>query len=141
MQKISTLILSDEYATEQVLKLFVSEFDNLELIESSNNYSEIMEILSNTPDKTIFIVDLSLNKQEKLDLILKVTSRCPNCKVLALADNPSVDLIIQIMRAGAREFIPVPIIKNEFFEAINKTISQFEETKKINKYQQARASE
>ncbi len=133
MQKISTLILSDEYATEQVLKLFVSEFDNLELIESSNNYSEIMEILSNTPDKTIFIVDLSLNKQEKLDLILKVTSRCPNCKVLALADNPSVDLIIQIMRAGAREFIPVPIIKNEFFEAINKTISQFEETKKINK--------
>jgi len=133
MQKISTLILSDEYSTEQVLKLFVSEFDNLELLETSNNYSEILEILSNAPDKTIFIVDLSSNKQDKLDLILKVTSRCQNCKVLALADSPSVDLIIQIMRAGAREFIPVPIIKNEFFEAINKTIAQFEQTKKVNK--------
>lgn len=133
MQKISTLILSDEFSTEQVLKLFISEFDNLELLESTKNYSEIFEILSNNPNKTIFIVDLSVNKQEKLDLILKVTSRCANCKILALADNPSVDLIIQIMRAGAREFIPVPIIKNEFFDAVNKTIAQFEQTKKVNK--------
>ena len=133
MQKISTLILSDEFSTEQVLKLFISEFDNLELLESTKNYSEIFEILSNNPNKTIFIVDLSVNKQEKLDLILKVTSRCQNCKVLALADSPSVDLIIQIMRAGAREFIPVPIIKNEFIEAMNKTIAQFEQTKKVNK--------
>lgn len=133
MQKISTLILSDEFSTEQVLKLFISEFDNLELLESTKNYSEIFEILSNNPNKTIFIVDLSVNKQEKLDLILKVTSRCQNCKVLALADSPSVDLIIQIMRAGAREFIPVPIIKNEFIDAMNKTIAQFEQTKKVNK--------
>lgn len=133
MQKISAMILSDEFSTTEVLKLFVSEFDNLELLESSGDYSEIVEILSNTPDKTIFIVDLSNNKQEKLDLILKVTSQCQNCKVLALADNPSVDLIIQIMRAGAREFIPVPVIKNEFFEALNKTIAQFEQVGKSNK--------
>ena len=133
MQKISTLILSDEYSTEQLLKLFISEFDNVELLESAGSYSEILEILSNTPGKTIFIVDLSVNKQEKLDLILKVTSGCANCKVLALADSPSVDLIIQIMRAGAREFIPVPIIKNEFFEAFNKIITRFEQPKKVNK--------
>lgn len=133
MQKISTLILSDEYSTEQILKLFISEFDNVELLESAGSYSEILEILSNTPGKTIFIVDLSVNKQEKLDLILKVTSGCANCKVLALADSPSVDLIIQIMRAGAREFIPVPIIKNEFFEAFNKIITRFEQPKKVNK--------
>ena len=40
MQKISTLILSDEYSTEQVLKLFISEFDNVELLESAGSYSE-----------------------------------------------------------------------------------------------------
>lgn len=133
MQKISTMILSDEFSTTEVLKLFVSEFDNLELLEASNIYSEIVEILSNTPNKAIFIVDLSNKKEEKLDLIHKVTSQCPNCKVLALADSPSVDLIIRIMRAGAREFVPIPVIKNEFFEAINKTVSQFEENKKVNK--------
>lgn len=133
MQKISTLILSEELSTSEVLKLFVSEFDNLELLEQTSNFSEIFEILSNISGKSLFIVDLSTNKQKKLDLMLKISQQCANCKILALSDNPSVDLIIQIMRSGAREFLPVPIIKNEFFDAINKIITQFEEPKKINK--------
>ncbi len=127
--KISTMILTDEFATQEVLKLFVSEFNNLEILDSLNDYNQILNKLSSINGKIIFIVDLSNYKQEKLDLILKITQQCKNCKVLALSDNPSVDLIIQIMRAGAREFVPIPIIKNEFFEAVNKIIIQFEETK------------
>lgn len=133
MHKISTLILSDELSTTEVLKLFVSEFDNLEILQQLSDFSQIFEKISSINDKSIFIVDLSNNVSEKLDLILKISNNCPNCKILALSDSPSVDLIIKIMRAGAREFIPVPLIKNEFFEAINKIINQFEEPKKINK--------
>lgn len=133
MQKISTLIFSEELSTSEVLKLLVSEFDNLELLEQTSDFSKIFEILSNITDKSLFIVDLSVKKQEKLDLMLKISQQCPNCKILALSDNPSVDLIIQIMRAGAKEFLTVPILKNEFFDAINKLISQLEEPKKINK--------
>ena len=133
MHKISTLILSDELSTTEVLKLFVSEFDNLEILQQLSDFTQIFETISSINDKSIFIVDLSNNVSEKLDLILKISNNCPNCKILALSDSPSVDLIIKIMRAGAREFIPVPLIKNEFFEAINKIINQFEEPKKINK--------
>ena len=133
MQKISALILSDEISTNEVLKLFISEYDNIDLLESSRNYTEILDILSNTVGKSVFIVDLSNNKQEKLDLILRISQQCPDCSILALSDNPSVDLIIKIMRAGAKEFIPVPIIKNEFIEALNKLIYKFNEPKKNNK--------
>ena len=99
MQKISTLIFSEDLSTSEVLKLLVSEFDNLELLEQTSDFSKIFEILSNITDKSLFIVDLS----------------------------------VQIMRAGAKEFLTVPILKNEFFDAINKLISQLEEPKKINK--------
>ncbi|MGN0031684.1 MAG: AAA family ATPase [Candidatus Gastranaerophilaceae bacterium] len=133
MQKISALILSDEISTNEVLKLFISEYDNIDLLESSKNYTEILDILTNTIGKSVFIVDLSNNKQEKLDLILRISQQCPDCSILALSDNPSVDLIIKIMRAGAKEFIPVPIIKNEFIEALNKLIYKFNEPKKNNK--------
>lgn len=133
MQKISTFILSEELSTSEVLKLFISEFDNLELLKQTSDFWGILEILSNIAGKSLFIVDLSAKKQEKLDLMLKVSQQCPNCKILALSDNPSVDLIIQIMRAGAKEFLPVPILKNEFFDVINKLISKLEEPKKINK--------
>ena len=37
MDKISTVIISDEFSTKEVLKLFVSEFDNLETIDDFNN--------------------------------------------------------------------------------------------------------
>lgn len=133
MQKISALILSDEYSTNEVLKLFVSEFDNINLIDCPAQPELILAILTEMQNKSIFLVDLSNNKQEKLDLILKVSQQCPNCKVLALSDNPTVDLIIRIMRAGAKEFVPIPILKNEFFDSLNKIISQFEEPKKNNK--------
>ena len=114
MQKISALILSDEYSTNEVLKLFVSEFDNINLLDCPTQPELILETLTELQDKSIFWVDLSDNKQEKLDLILKVSQQCPNCKILALSDNPTVDLIIRIMRAGAREFVPIPILKMSF---------------------------
>lgn len=133
MQKFSTIILSDEFSTSEILKLFIEEFDNLELLESSTDLSEISDKVLSTKNKSIVIVDLSTNKKSKLDLILRLTKSCKNCKVLALSDNPSVDLIIEIMRAGAKEFVPVPILKNEFFNAVQKLIKEFDEPKKNNK--------
>ena len=92
-----------------------------------------METLSQIHSKSIFIVDLSEKEEETISLIEKISAQCKDCKIIALADNPTVDLIIRIMRAGAREFLPVPIIKNEFFEAVRKTIAQIEEPKHYNK--------
>lgn len=133
MDKISTVIISDEFSTKEVLKLLVSEFDNLETIDDFNNYSDIFNILASSKGKSLLIVDLSTNKIKNLDFILQVTKECKNCKVLALSDNPSVELIIEVMRAGAKEFVPVPIIKNEFFEAIKKLVTKMNEPVKKNK--------
>lgn len=131
MNKIFTVILSDEFSTSEVIKLFAGEFDNLEICQE-NDYSEAFKKIVNYQGKSILFADLSTYKQEKLDFILKVTKECSNCKVLALSDNPSVDLIIEIMRAGAKEFVPIPIIKSEFFESVNKLLSEFNKTKKTN---------
>lgn len=131
MNKIFTVILSDEFSTSEVIKLFAGEFDNLEICQE-NDYSEAYKKIANYQGKSILLADLSTYKQQKLELILKVTKECKSCKVLALSDNPSVDLIIEIMRAGAKEFVPIPIIKSEFFESVNKLLSEFNDTKKTN---------
>lgn len=133
MSRISTIILSDESSTSEVLKLFLQEFENLDIVENLQNNNDIFNYLMFTKNKTLLIVDLTDEKQSKTDLILKVSKECKNCKILALSDNPSVDLIIEIMRAGAREFVPIPVIKNEFFEAVNKLIGEFNEPQKNTK--------
>jgi pilus assembly protein CpaE len=133
MQKIPTIILSNEFSTSEVLKLFVDEINELETISCNDRYSEIYDKLSEIRGKSLLIADLSSNVDEGLDLIFKVTSTNKDCKVLALSDNPSVDLIIKIMRAGAGEFLPVPVIKNEFIDVINKIISKYDEKKNESK--------
>lgn len=124
MRKISTFILSNEFSTVEVVKLYLSEFDYIEICNTPKSYDEIFEQISNISENSLFIVDLSDNTQDKLDLILNISQNCKNCKILALSDNPSVNLIIQIMRSGAKEFLPVPILKNEFITSINKLVSE-----------------
>lgn len=133
MQKISTLILSDEYSTSEVLKLYLSEFENLNILEYQYNFEKISDTLSSIQEQSIFIIDVSSGEEEKLNLIQKIATECKHCKIIALSDNPTIDLIIRIMRAGAREFIPIPIIKNELYEVINKTISELEKPRRNNK--------
>lgn len=123
MNKIPTVILSEEFATAEILKLYASEIDNLEIFNISDCKS-VYEKLSQEAGTSLLITDLSSNKKDKLDLILKITKACKNCKVIALSDNPSVELIIEIMRAGAKEFIPIPVIKKEYIESLEKLISQ-----------------
>ncbi len=133
MQKIPALILSDEYSTSEVIKLYLSEFENLEITDNQHNFEKISDILSETQSQALFIVDLSAGEDEKINLIQKVAAECKTCKILALSDNPTIDLIIRIMRAGAKEFIPIPIIKNEILEAVNKIITDLDKPKRNNK--------
>jgi pilus assembly protein CpaE len=133
MQKISALVLTDELSTSEVIKLYLSEFDNIEVLPDVNNFEKIIDTLNETHGQSVFVIDISQREEEKIELMHNISSQCKNCKILAMSDNPTVDLIINIMRAGAREFIPVPIIKNEFLEAVKKIIEQIEEPKHYNK--------
>ena len=131
MNKISTLILTDKFQTSKLLKMYLEEFDNVDTLEDQRDYKSVLYTLLSIPGNSIFIIDLSHHKKEKLELIKRVSAQCPHCEIIVLSDNPTVDLIVQIMRTGANEFVPVPLIKNDFFDAMNKTIAKFEDPKKV----------
>lgn len=117
--KVSTIILIDNNQTRNVLELYLKEFEHFELLDKFPEYMEIFDTLSSL-DKSVLIVDVSDNADAKLEFISDVTQNIHNCKVLVLSDNPSVDLIVRVMRAGAREFLPLPLIKTEFIEALSR---------------------
>lgn len=122
--KVSTIILSDDIQTQALLKMYLEEFDSFCVEETRVDYSEIYDRLAEL-EKSILIVDLSENTDSKLNFISKVTTDFYNCRVLVLSDNPSVDLIVKVMRAGAKEFVALPLIKTEFLEALNKIKDAF----------------
>lgn len=129
MNKVQVFILSDEFSTSEVLKLYCSEFD-FERLYVCNSCEDAYEKVSSANVSSVLIVDLSDNKSEKIQLISKVGANISGCKILALSDNPSVNLIVEVMRSGAREFLPLPLIKNEFSDSMNKILSENSQTNK-----------
>ena len=117
--KVSIIILTGNTQTREVLELYLSEFEHFEVLDKFADYTEIYDTLAMF-DKSVLIVDVSDNADAKLEFISDVTQNIHNCKVLVLSDNPSVDLIVRVMRAGAREFLPLPLIKTEFIEALSR---------------------
>lgn len=132
MSKVSAYILSEEFSTVEVLKLYCSEFDTLDPI-IIKNCDEAFDNIASCSERTVLIADLSANKSQKIHLISRVVLKNPNCRVIALSDNPSVNLIVEAMRAGAKEFLPVPIIKNEFHESITRILTEESAPKVKNK--------
>ena len=100
---IPAVIISEDSNTKEILKLYLEEFGGYELVSASDD------------PKTLMIVDVSQNTDAMLDLISKI-----ECNVMAVSDKPSVDLVVNVMRAGAKEFISLPIIKTDFFDALAK---------------------
>ena len=122
MKNFAVYVLSEEFSTIELLKLYCSEFECL-IPEICTSCEDAFSKISASVEDCIFLVDLSSDVAVKKDLISKIGSVCNNCKIVALSDNPSVSLIVEVMRLGAGEFLPVPIIKNEFIDSMNKILS------------------
>ncbi len=115
--RVSTVILSDSPQTIGVVGAYLQDLDLFDCLECPANYSEIYDLLLSC-ENVILVVDISNDYDLKLDFVLKVTQNVRNCKVLILSDNPSVEIIVKAMRVGAKEFLPLPIIKSEFKDAV-----------------------
>ncbi len=117
--KIPVIILSDNSQTRTLLDMYFNELDSVQVFKDFSDYSEIYDTLCSA-DKSILVVDVSNECDEKLDFILKVSNNIHNAKILVLSDNPSVELIVRVMRSGAKEFLPLPLIKSEFIDVVNR---------------------
>ncbi len=126
-EKISTVIMSESAQTRELLEKLTHENEKFECLQEINDFSEIFNTLSSV-SKSLLIVDVSSNFSKFNEFISNVASVAPNCKIIALSDNPSVDLIVKVMRAGAKDFLSLPLIKSEFFETLDRIYKNLTET-------------
>ena len=126
-EKISTVIMSESAQTRELLEKLTHEDEKFECLQEINDFSEIFNTLSSV-SKSLLIVDVSSNFSKFNEFISNVASVAPNCKIIALSDNPSVDLIVKVMRAGAKDFLSLPLIKSEFFETLDRIYKNLTET-------------
>lgn len=104
---------------------------NLYLIESpcvvvADTFVDIIEgynaVLETRP--SIVIIDISHKFELAMDIIGKISAKHKTCKIVVTSSNYSSDIIIKAMRAGAREFLPKPIIKEDLLSSVEKLSEQ-----------------
>lgn len=117
--QIPTVIIDTETQSIELLKLYLKELDYIQVTGDFEDFvSGYNFILENRP--SIVIIDVSHKTELALDIINKISVNHKTCKIIVTSAGYSTETIIKAMRAGAREFLPKPLIKDDFITALSK---------------------
>lgn len=117
--QISTVIIDTQEQSIELLTLYLKELDFIHVTDVFDNivtgYNAIMETRP-----ALVIIDISSKTELAFEIITKLSANHKTCKIIVTSSNYTPEIIIKAMRAGAREFLPKPIIKEDLIIALNK---------------------
>ena len=100
----------------EIIKVAVISEDLLkELVGSYLSERDDFVLTDNIKDADIVVADIGDNPAGFRD----IKSQNSGCKILALSEEFSVDIMVKAMRFGADEFLSLPLIKSEFFSLLD----------------------
>ena len=123
MEKFSTFIIDSDNNSREIIRNYSNSLDFIEITDCYNSIEDAYDSLIKEQPK-IAIVDLGDNPEMVFEYIEKVLNNQNKTKFIVAALSYDTDSIIKSMRAGAREFLPKPIIKADFEKTLNKIKEQ-----------------
>lgn len=121
--QVPAIIIDVDDDSLGLIKSYLGEVSSIHI---EGEFTDIIQgynaVLETRP--SIVVVDISHKQELALDIISKITANHKTCKIVVTSKDYSTDTIIKAMRAGAREFIPKPLIKADFISSITKLKEQ-----------------
>ena len=109
--------------TRESLKAMLLGMDTVWLEADCSRYEFFPDVLEQTnPD--IGIVSLDSNPDQAIDLIERLAAETPSTAILAASRNTDGHLILKTIRAGAREFLPLPALDEDLSGALQRVRQQ-----------------
>jgi pilus assembly protein CpaE len=102
---------------------------NIPVIQECATYPEpqyLEELMAQDGD--VYIIDLDTNVEQAMGLIENICSRDAAATVMATSRSSDSGLLIRSMRAGAREFLPDPLLAKTVSEAIARALARREKS-------------
>ena len=127
MQNLSIYLIEKDSTTLQLLRMYLKELDYVNIVgEGEDLNSNYSNILKSMPE--VVIANVSDDFEKNYEIIEMIVEKIPSIRIIATALEYSTDIIIRAMRAGVREFLPKPIIKDNLLKSIDKFKSQISGT-------------
>ncbi|RMG01767.1 MAG: response regulator [Planctomycetota bacterium] len=105
--------------TREELKKLLLGMDMIWLEAECSRYEFFCDVITQTtPD--IGVVAIDADQQKGLDLVARLSQQAPECAVLVVSSSADGNVILQAMRAGAKEFLPLPIRLDDLLAALGR---------------------
>ena len=112
-------IVDPNDATREEIKAMLLGMDMIWLEAECSRYEFFSDVVAQTnPD--IGLVAIDSNTDKSLELISSVTENSPECSILVVSSSSDGNLILQAIRAGAKEFLTQPLHVEELLAAVSR---------------------
>lgn len=120
MSNVLRLALVDPNdASRESLKAMLLGMDTIWLEADCSRYEFFPDIIEQTtPD--VGVVSLDSNPATAISLIARITAQSPGTALLAASESSDGQQILKAIRAGAREFLTLPLVDQELSEALDR---------------------
>jgi len=110
-------------ATRESLKAMLLGLDTVWLEADCSRYEFFPDVVEQTnPD--VGVVALDSNPDQAIELIERLTNEIPETAILAASRDTDGQLILKTIRAGAREFLTLPVADEDLSEALQRVSHQ-----------------
>jgi pilus assembly protein CpaE len=120
MNQLSFVILSTGLETLKELRGALASNERTRLLAGGDDAEQLFpEILRLRPNAAI--ITLGAETEPVLKFVERLAAECPQTAIICASRDASPDLILRSYRAGARDFLRLPVIAEEFQTVIERT--------------------
>ncbi|OLE53128.1 MAG: hypothetical protein AUG51_14625 [Acidobacteria bacterium 13_1_20CM_3_53_8] len=119
-QPLTLVVLSAGLESFREIRAALAEDGRGRLLAGGDDAEQVYEQLLHLKPSAA-IITLGANAEPTLKLIERISVECPKTSVISAARDASPDLILRSMRAGAREFLRLPINSDELKTVLDRT--------------------
>lgn len=116
-EQITTLIIDGDDGSRQFLKTLLRETRWIHLVAESGNLDRGYD-LARQHKPAVVILNLTPVIDHALKVAQKITQNLPQTTLVITSAETKPELIIKAMRAGAREFLPQPLNRDDLLKAL-----------------------
>src|SRR5688500_4070113 len=122
-EPISVVVLSTGLENFKDIRRALTAESRVQLLAGGNDADQLYEEIVRLKPMAA-IIALGPNADTAVRFIERLNAECPNTALISAAEDASPDLILRSLRAGAREFLRIPISADELRTVLDR-ISDF----------------
>jgi pilus assembly protein CpaE len=120
-QSLSVVVLSTGLDSFKEIRSALTSDGRIRLLAGGNDAEQLYEEIVRLKPAAA-IITLGTNGDQAIRLIQRMTLECPATAIISAANDASTDMILQSLRAGAREFLRLPISSEELRTVIDRIV-------------------